>query len=281
MNHISSGARPAAAEDSRATTTLNALASASQNLPLQAQKVVDVLTDYIHALGRRYHQRIQNYHQFSLKSHEYNALVAGDDLSDFLDSYNYAYNYFPYMDRFTIMLYSPRYIYSEPASSITYIVESLLQDGINAASSLSAIPAHFINASFGYMGYPGEKDFENDGVQTKSVVNTGGVAFCSLPSPGRAYLICWVHLGWSVPTDIDQFKAAMAEHSGQPRVTILANLAFHHPAPSTDDAISLDILHVSMKDGIPVVRHDICGVNVRVQDPPTTVGLCLSDFEED
>lgn len=63
----------------------------------------------------------------------------------------------------------------------------------------------------------------------------------------------------------------MIEHQGQPRVTIPVNLAFEWRDPSTKDAISLDTLHMSIEKGVPVVQHDVRGVDVRAQDPSATV----------
>ncbi|KAK8040691.1 hypothetical protein PG991_000479 [Apiospora marii] len=284
MDHNPSGAQPAPARDlSEYDSLLEAIAEASQNLPSPAKRVVDVLTDYIKVSAAGDRTKFQNYHEFSLKPSEFNAMVHAGSLAGILRTYTHTCSYFPSLDRFTVFLYDPGYIYSSPPVIIAYRVKGLLQEALDAVASQSATPAHFVNASFG-VGHSEEKGFENDGVQTTSMVNPSGVVTCSLPSPEQDFSVpfpvCRVHCGWSFPTCIDQFKAAMIEHSGQPRVTVLVNLAFNDRAPWPEDAISLDILHMSMEAGVPVVRHDVRGVDVRAQDPSATVGLCLSDFDE-
>jgi len=113
------------------------------------------------------------------------------------------------------------------------------------------------------------------------VVNAHGGVSCWLPSAGVGFPLCWIQVGWYHPADIDKFKAAMIEQRGQPRITIFVTLAYNGPVPSTKDAISLDIVQAWVRRGVPVVRHDVRGVDVRSQDPSATIGLCLSDFEED
>ncbi|KAK8102625.1 hypothetical protein PG984_015771 [Apiospora sp. TS-2023a] len=284
MDHNPSGAQPAAGNDSQSTEISDTDILASHDLSPQAQSIIQVLLDRKQDLPLTLEDpraQFQHYHEFSLKPTDFNALTSSEQLYDLLLEYTWAYNYFPSLECFTVLLYFHGYIYFEAAAHLAITASDRLQDALNVAASQSAIPAHFIDAKILNLGEQLERYFEKDGVQTKSVVNAHGGVSCRLPSVKEWVPLCWIQVGWSHPADIDKFKAAMIERRGQPRITIFVTLAYNGPVPSTKDAISLDILQAWVKRGVPVVRHDVRGVDVRSQDPSATIGLYLSDFEED
>ncbi|KAK8024283.1 hypothetical protein PG993_012349 [Apiospora rasikravindrae] len=276
MVHNPSDAQPVVGKDSSPTEIDDTTTSALPDLSPRAQTVVRLLRNYIRALeAGDPTDKLPNYHEFTLSPEEFNALRTHN--LALLEDGAHAWNYFPSLGYLTIYLSKPAVVHRTAVHHITQTVCTRLQSAISASLVHTGSIVPFANTKFEDARFRSHTNISRRGVQTTSVFEPDGTIWFIRPSTGLLPA-CWVQFGWYDPAEVDKVKAAMMDRLGRPHVSILINLACSGPVPSIKDAIVLDILRTRVQGGFLRVTHDVCGVDVRTQNPATMVGLCLSDF---
>ncbi|KAK7946786.1 uncharacterized protein PG986_011107 [Apiospora aurea] len=218
-----------------------------------------------------------NYHEFTLRPEEFNALRTRH--LSLLEDGAHSWDYFPFLGYLTIYLSKPAIVHRSSVHHITQAVCTRLKDAIIASLPHSGSIVPFANTKFEDTRFRSQTNISRRGVRTMSVFEPDGTIWFIHPAAGLIPA-CWIQFGWYDPADVDKLKVAMTDREFQPRISILVNLDCSGPAPSTKDAVRLDVLRTREQGGVLKVTHDVCGVDIHTKNPRTMVGLCLSDFGE-